>query len=288
MFNVLTANQPQPQAKQNNRIIGANVGTSRRNGNNNAQNRSFENMVRALNEQQVARKANANANATVAAPQTNMIPQVPAAAIAAPRTNMIPQVAQVPAPLVAAPQTNMIPGQPMNITSSLNIKVPQNLEKVNQPVALTNNQIEKMKRNENMARRKVAVTQFLYKIFNFLNQIKLYHWQTRIYSRHKASDELFSELIEKIDEFVETYMGKYKRMYINDVPNMELSLELENMNDDDMATYLREEVLEYFMVDLYDLIGDDDTDLENIKDEIVGQIKRTLYLFTLRNGNKSR
>ncbi len=270
MFNVLTANQPQPQAKQNNRIIGANVGTSRRNGNNNAQNRSFENMVRALNEQQVARKANANA------------------AIAAPRTNMIPQVPQVPAPLVATPQTNMIPGQPMNITSSLNIKVPQNLEKVNQPVALTNNQIEKMKRNENMARRKVAVTQFLYKIFNFLNQIKLYHWQTRIYSRHKASDELFSELIEKIDEFVETYMGKYKRMYINDVPNMELSLELENMNDDDMATYLREEVLEYFMVDLYDLIGDDDTDLENIKDEIVGQIKRTLYLFTLRNGNKSR
>lgn len=40
------------------------------------------------------------------------------------------------------------------------------------------------------------------------NQIKLYHWQTHRFSRHKATDDLVSSLDENIDKFVEIYMGK--------------------------------------------------------------------------------
>ena len=45
----------------------------------------------------------------------------------------------------------------------------------------------------------------------FQNMIKLYHWMTLSYARHKASDQLFSELSENIDKFVETYIGIYGR-----------------------------------------------------------------------------
>ena len=43
--------------------------------------------------------------------------------------------------------------------------------------------------------------------FNMTSMIKLYHWQTKIYARHKATDNLHSELLSSIDKFIEVYMG---------------------------------------------------------------------------------
>ncbi len=40
------------------------------------------------------------------------------------------------------------------------------------------------------------------------NQIKLYHWQTKSFARHKATDDLTAALDLAIDNFVEVYMGK--------------------------------------------------------------------------------
>ena len=39
--------------------------------------------------------------------------------------------------------------------------------------------------------------------FTMREQIKLYHWQTHSYSRHKATDEVIENLDKNIDEFVE-------------------------------------------------------------------------------------
>jgi hypothetical protein len=39
------------------------------------------------------------------------------------------------------------------------------------------------------------------------NQIKIYHWQTMKYPRHKATDKLVDKLDDNIDMFVEVYMG---------------------------------------------------------------------------------
>ena len=41
----------------------------------------------------------------------------------------------------------------------------------------------------------------------FQVSLKIYHWQTLSYPRHKASDELFGSISEKIDKFVETLQG---------------------------------------------------------------------------------
>jgi len=40
-----------------------------------------------------------------------------------------------------------------------------------------------------------------------LNQIKLYHWATTDYVIHKALDDLYEELSEKVDRLVEAYLG---------------------------------------------------------------------------------
>jgi hypothetical protein len=41
-----------------------------------------------------------------------------------------------------------------------------------------------------------------------LNEVKIYHWNTHSYAQHKATDELYSQLNEHIDKFVEVMLGK--------------------------------------------------------------------------------
>lgn len=44
------------------------------------------------------------------------------------------------------------------------------------------------------------------KSIEFLNNLKLFHWNTRSYSQHMASDELFEELTKKIDTLIESFL----------------------------------------------------------------------------------
>jgi hypothetical protein len=48
--------------------------------------------------------------------------------------------------------------------------------------------------------------------FSMREQIKVYHWQTNQFARHKATDEVLEALDGSIDTYVEVYMGKYGRM----------------------------------------------------------------------------
>ena len=44
------------------------------------------------------------------------------------------------------------------------------------------------------------------KVFlEMLNTVKLYHWKTYSYATHEATDKLYKELNEYIDEFIEVY-----------------------------------------------------------------------------------
>ena len=44
-------------------------------------------------------------------------------------------------------------------------------------------------------------------LLGFRNQIKLYHWKTQIYSKHKASDDFLEKMDGLIDKFVEVMIG---------------------------------------------------------------------------------
>ena len=47
-------------------------------------------------------------------------------------------------------------------------------------------------------------------LLELLNHVKLYHWNTHVYSVHKSTDELYKNLDENIDKFVEVFLGKNK------------------------------------------------------------------------------
>ena len=55
-------------------------------------------------------------------------------------------------------------------------------------------------------------------LMNVTNQIKVQHWRTTTYADHALLDSLHSELTKKTDEWVETFQGKYGRVWIAKEP----------------------------------------------------------------------
>ena len=109
------------------------------------------------------------------------------------------------------------------------------------------------------------------------NQVKLYHWQTMSFSRHKATDDLVTSLDTNIDKFTEAYMGRYGR------PKMTAAtgkIQIYDTNDK-RAPQLMKEAVQWLTKSLPKLLSKDDTDLLNIRDEILGDIQQARYLFTL-------
>ena len=110
------------------------------------------------------------------------------------------------------------------------------------------------------------------------NQIKLYHWQTYSYSRHKATDDVVNSLDEHIDLYVEVYMGKYGRMKMTGKTG---TFKIENMTDKQAVAFVKE-CIKVLAGPLVKDLKSTDTDLMNIRDEMLGDLNKLLYLFTLK------
>lgn len=113
--------------------------------------------------------------------------------------------------------------------------------------------------------------------FNMREQIKLYHWQTHSFAQHKATDELLDSLDKVIDEYVETYMGKYGRPKMTARNN---TVRVQNMSAKMMLKFIKE-CIGYLEGPLVKKLKPSDTDLLNLRDEMIGDLDRVLYLFTL-------
>jgi len=110
------------------------------------------------------------------------------------------------------------------------------------------------------------------------NQIKLYHWQTRIYSRHIATDKIVEKLDAAIDTYIEVYMGKYGRCRLT---GKNAIFTLKNLTEAG-ATRLIVAAVKYLQGPLTKTLKPADTDLMNIRDEIIADLNQLLYLFTLK------
>jgi len=107
-------------------------------------------------------------------------------------------------------------------------------------------------------------------------QYKILHWQTTSFSQHKSFDEIVSSLIENTDEFIETYMGKYGRVIATNTFNITLA----NYKDTDFIA-LTNKYIE-FLIRLNDILDKaQDSDLLNIRDEILGSLNQLKYLLSL-------
>jgi len=74
-----------------------------------------------------------------------------------------------------------------------------------------NKKIRKTAKVEPIESRNKRNAYIVKKFLEMLNMVKLYHWKTRSYSQHKATDELYERLNKHIDEFVEVLLGKENR-----------------------------------------------------------------------------
>jgi DNA-binding ferritin-like protein len=109
------------------------------------------------------------------------------------------------------------------------------------------------------------------------DQVKVYHWQTKKYARHVASDELVKKLDTNIDQFVEVFVGKYGRPIF--APKH--TIRLHNYHESE-APLLIQDAIAWLQHDLPAKLKKTDTDLLNIRDTIVADLNQTLYLFTQR------
>lgn len=117
--------------------------------------------------------------------------------------------------------------------------------------------------------------------FEMLMMVKLFHWKTHSYATHKATDELHGKLNEHIDRFIEVLLGKSGvRIDLMHQKSIRL-LDLSNQSS------LRKEIEDYkkYLVGLDNhkaLQTMSNTDLFNIRDEILGDLNQFLYLLTFK------
>ena len=121
------------------------------------------------------------------------------------------------------------------------------------------------------------MSQLIHFFFTFRDQIKIYHWQTSSYARHKATDDVIKALDEHIDLFVEIWMGKYGRPKLTRGTSL---LQLRNMSEKAAVKFVKEGI-EYLNGPLTRALKGTDTDLANVRDEMLGDLNKLLYLFTL-------
>ena len=120
--------------------------------------------------------------------------------------------------------------------------------------------------------------QIIHFFFTMRDQLKLYHWQTAGYARHKASDDLIKELDELIDLYVEVYMGKYGRPKLTPSTN---TTTVRNLSDTAAVKFVKG-CIDYLNGTLTKSLKGTDTDLANIRDEMLASLNKILYLFTLK------
>ena len=107
--------------------------------------------------------------------------------------------------------------------------------------------------------------------------IKLLHWQTLSYAKHIASDSLHEKMSKNIDKFMEIYQAKANRRI--EFKPLPVHIFLKNFDARNDSQFLKE-VQDWLEKQLVRFINQNDTVLLNIRDEMLGDVRQTIYLFS--------
>jgi hypothetical protein len=157
-------------------------------------------------------------------------------------------------------------------------------------MASSNNNKTKTKKNKSKTTKRVSFKgensslrfqkEITIKFLEMLVMIKLFHWKTFEYSTHKATDELYTSLNGNVDKFIEVLLGKTGlRTDLLKVKHLKM-VDLSNNEQ------LKEKISHFkkYLVDLKDnkfMKTMENTDLYNIRDEILSDLNQFIYLLTL-------
>lgn len=125
--------------------------------------------------------------------------------------------------------------------------------------------------NKNVSKGATIVLFF----FELQMNVKMYHWTTDSYSNHKATDKLLDKLSDLIDSFIEKYIGGHARP----VMKSGSTISVQNMTKPKYIKLLKQ-AQEYLRGDLEKVISKN-TELLNIRDEVLAELDQALYFSTL-------
>jgi len=126
--------------------------------------------------------------------------------------------------------------------------------------------------NNNNASKGAKIVLFF---FELQMNVKMYHWTTDSYSNHKTTNKLLEKLSDLIDSFIEKYMGAFSR------PVMKIgsNVPIQNMSKSKYIKLLKQ-AQDYLRGDLEKVIAKN-TELLNIRDEVLAELDQALYFATL-------
>jgi hypothetical protein len=138
-----------------------------------------------------------------------------------------------------------------------------------------------LKKGRTMSRgaSKYSESEIILKFIQMLNIIKIYHWKTLSYPQHKATDELYESFNGRMDEFVETMLGKtVKRVNLSSTRSIPFY-------DYTSVTKFKQciETFKSYLVNMSNapyFKNPGNSDLLNIRDEILGDLNKFTYLLT--------
>lgn len=121
---------------------------------------------------------------------------------------------------------------------------------------------------------------FITNMLTLHNQFKVFHWQTQkkpgSYAQHIAFGTAYDELGPLIDDFIEIYQGKRGVIMGRDG----FTVNLQNLDDNPNAFI--DEFISYFNQNIPESLDETDTDLLNIRDEMLGILNQTKYRLMMK------
>lgn len=118
-------------------------------------------------------------------------------------------------------------------------------------------------------------SELLLNLLQLKNQMKLYHWQTSLHSRHIASNKFLEKYSEVLDKLIEAYQGRYGTIKLKNNNSIKIS----NIPDDKIIDFLKK--MRDYLTDVAPKLFNKNKngDLFSIRDEILETIDITIYLF---------
>ena len=114
---------------------------------------------------------------------------------------------------------------------------------------------------------------FIAKLMECQQSLAVLHWKTTSFAEHKALGEAYESLADQIDGFVESFISIKGREVLNGITTLSI------MNDVKSVLMAVENVLRK---DIPSVVGEKETSLLNLRDEMLDLVQHTRYLLTLK------
>jgi DNA-binding ferritin-like protein len=113
--------------------------------------------------------------------------------------------------------------------------------------------------------------EYIKQFLTIQQQVRMYHWTSKIYNQHVITGKLYEKLDEKIDEFIEILLAD------REVEGTHLTIRsVSFLNRQGLLKKLNE-----FIVYLQGFDNDLSSDLLNVRDEILGVVHQHIYLLKM-------